>query len=77
VPVEPLPAAAHPDVEPRRLVVLELEEVEHEVQPAGQEREQAERSEDQAGGGHPCRASRGCSHRKRRATDPKATGASA
>ena len=50
------------------LVVLELEQMQHEVHPAGEHREQAERGGHEARGRHRFAASRGCSSRNRRAT---------
>src|SRR5262249_43189275 len=40
---ESLAAAAHPDAQPAELVVLELEQVEEEVEAAGEQRERRQR----------------------------------
>jgi hypothetical protein len=75
--VDPRTAPFHPQPQSRRLVMLELEQVQHEVQPAGEQDEQARSSRRQSDGRHRPAASRGCSSRKRRATARNWPGASA
>ena len=77
-------APLHPDAQASGLVVLELEQMEHQVEPAGEQDEQPGRGRRQAEGRHgePSRralsaTSRGCSIRKRRATARNWPGASA
>ena len=63
---------SHPHPQASGLVVLQLEQVQHLVQPPGDQHERAERGGDQADRDHLRRsfaaASRGCSSRNRRAT---------
>ena len=75
--VHPRVTPLHPDAQPSGLVVLELEQMEHEVQPPRDEHERAGCGDDQPDGGHRFAASRGCSSRKRRATARNWPGASA
>ena len=71
-------APLDPHAQASALVVLQLEQMQHEVQAAGDVDEQPGGGGDQAGGGH-CSAatSRGCSMRNRRATAPNWPGESA
>ena len=62
------PRRSHPDPQASGLVVLELEQMKHEMEPPGDQDEQAKRGGDEPDGRHPFAASRGCSRRKRRAT---------
>jgi hypothetical protein len=74
---EPLAPPPDPDAQARRLVVLELEQVQQHVEPSREHRDQPERGEVDAEGRHAAATARGWSTRKSLATLAKRAGSSA